>query len=62
MKSSQDLRDGRWTFFQAALMIEDALGRKFPVPSEYDYGLLDNIIKYRFFEWSRLSGCQGGKL
>ncbi len=29
-------------------MVEDALGRKFPVPSEYDFALLDNIVKYKF--------------
>jgi len=29
-------------------MVEDALGRKFPVPSEYDYPLLDAIIKHKF--------------
>src|SRR5215471_12868984 len=40
--------DTRWTFFQAPLVVEDALGFKFPVPSEYDYGLLENIIQYRF--------------
>lgn len=28
--------------------MEDALGRKFPVPSEYDYSLLDAIIKHKF--------------
>lgn len=48
MKSSLDLGDAQWTFFQAPLLIEDALGRKFPVPSEYDYGLLESVIKYKF--------------
>jgi hypothetical protein len=30
--------------------VEDALGFKFPVPSEYDYELLNTIIKHRFLE------------
>jgi len=42
--------DIRWTFFQDPLIVEDALGRKFPVPSEYDYSLLDTIIKHKFQE------------
>jgi hypothetical protein len=42
--------DTRWSFFQAPLIIEDALGCKFPVPSEFDYGMLKNIIEYRFRE------------
>jgi hypothetical protein len=40
--------DTRWTYFQAPLLLEDALGLKFPVPSEYDYGTLEAIIKHRF--------------
>lgn len=40
--------DPRWTFFQAPLVVEDALGHKFPVPSEYDFELLNAIIKHRF--------------
>ncbi|KAI1410823.1 hypothetical protein F5Y13DRAFT_166896 [Hypoxylon sp. FL1857] len=40
--------DITWNFFQDPLIVEDALGRKFPVPSEYDYSLLDAIIKHRF--------------
>jgi hypothetical protein len=42
--------DTRWTFFQVPLTVEDALGLKFPVPSEYNYALLDTIIKHRFQE------------
>lgn len=42
--------DPRWTFFQAPLVVEDALGFKFPVPSEYDFKLLNAIIKHRFQE------------
>jgi hypothetical protein len=44
------LEDTRWTFFQAPLIVEDALRFKFPVPSDYDYELLDTIIKYRFLD------------
>lgn len=40
----------KWTFFQAPLIEEDALGFKFPVPSEYDFELLNAIIKHRFLE------------
>lgn len=40
--------DVRWTFFQDPIIFEDALGRKFPVPSEYDYSLLSAIIKHKF--------------
>jgi len=40
----------RLTYFQAPLIVEDALGFKFPVPSEYDNGLLDVIIRHRFTE------------
>ena len=40
--------DIRWTFLQDPVLVEDALGRKFPVPSEYDFGLLDRIIRHRF--------------
>ncbi|RDL35768.1 uncharacterized protein BP5553_06380 [Venustampulla echinocandica] len=50
IKSAIDPGDMRWTYFQAPLIVEDALGFKFPVPSEYDYGLLDTIIKHRFLE------------
>jgi hypothetical protein len=40
--------DVRWTYFQAPLQVEDAMGRKFPVPSEYDFSLLQAIIQHRF--------------
>jgi hypothetical protein len=40
--------DCRWTFFQDPVRVEDALGRKFPVPSEYDFTLLDKIIQHKF--------------
>ncbi|KAI0534172.1 hypothetical protein GGR58DRAFT_69255 [Xylaria digitata] len=42
--------DVRWTFFQDPIIVEDALGRKFPVPSEYDFSLLDAIVKHKFQE------------
>ncbi len=37
-----------WTFLQDPVLVEDALGRKFPVPSEYDFALLDRIIQHKF--------------
>jgi hypothetical protein len=42
--------DTRWAYFQAPYVVEDARGFKFPVPSEYDYEMLDNIIRHRFKE------------
>ncbi|KAK5652130.1 hypothetical protein OQA88_10772 [Cercophora sp. LCS_1] len=42
--------DIRWTFLQDPVLIEDALGRKFPVPSEYDFALLGRIIQHKFEE------------
>lgn len=39
--------DVRWTFLQEPVLVEDALGRKFPVPSEYDFSLLDRIIRHK---------------
>lgn len=48
IKTSLLSPDTRRTFFQAPLAVEDALGFKFPVPSEFDYDLLDTIIKRRF--------------
>jgi hypothetical protein len=48
IKSSLAGPDSRWSFFQAPLAVEDALGYKFPVPSEYDFDLLEAVIKQRF--------------
>jgi hypothetical protein len=42
--------DTQWTHFQAPFVVEDAFSFKFPVPSEYDYGMMENIIHYRFSE------------
>ncbi len=50
MRSSLIAPDTRWTFFQAPVKVEDALGRKFPVPSEYSFEELELIIKHRFKE------------
>lgn len=50
IKSSLAITDTRWTFFQAPLVVEDALGFKFPVPSEYDFGLLNAIVQHRFLD------------
>lgn len=48
IKNSLAGPDRRWTFFQAPLVVEDALGYKFPVPSEYDFDLLDAVVQHRF--------------
>lgn len=37
-----------WTFFQMPFQVEDALGRRFPIPSEYDFLMMDAVIKARF--------------
>lgn len=60
IKGSMASVDTRWTFFQAPIIVEDALGFKFPVPSEYDYGMLDNIIQYRFREGDGSRDVQAG--
>ncbi|KAI1751045.1 hypothetical protein F4782DRAFT_506568 [Xylaria castorea] len=48
IKANMVSTDARWSFFQAPCMFEDALGRKIPVPSEYDLDLLHAIIRQRF--------------
>jgi hypothetical protein len=48
IKSSLAGLDTRWSFFQAPLAVEDTLGRRFPVPSEYDFDLLDTVVKQKF--------------
>jgi hypothetical protein len=40
--------------------VEDALGFKFPVPSEYDFGMMENIIRYRFKEGAGAHEVQTG--
>jgi hypothetical protein len=40
--------DTRWSFFQTPVLVEDALGFRFPVPSEYDFDILDAVVKQRF--------------
>ena len=47
--------DVRWSFFQAPVMVEDAVGEKFPVPSEYDFSLLQDIILHRFQDGGQVS-------
>lgn len=48
IKDSLTGPDTRWSFFQAPLAVEDALGFRFPVPSEYDFSLLEAVIRQRF--------------
>jgi hypothetical protein len=47
IRSSLAGPDTRWSSFQAPLAVDDALGYRFPVPSEYDYDLLEAVIKQR---------------
>ena len=37
-----------WTYFQDPFVVEDAFGHKFPVPSEFDYHMLDTIVRRKF--------------
>lgn len=60
IKDSLSLGNTSWTYFQAPLIVEDALGFKFPVPSEYDFELLDTIIKHRFLEGPGSSEVEAG--
>ena len=48
IKTSLAGPDIRWTFFQAPFLVEDTFGQKFPVPSEYDFDLLDAVVKHKF--------------
>jgi hypothetical protein len=47
MKSAQFL-DTRWRFFQTPYVFEDALGRVYPIPSEFDFDLIRTVIKAYF--------------
>lgn len=60
IKSSVGGIDTRWTFFQAPYVVEDAFGFKFPVPSEYDFAMLNNIIQWRFQDRISYSEVQAG--
>ena len=40
--------DPRFSYYQAPLKVTDAKGFVFPVPSEFDFGLLKKILEYRF--------------
>ncbi|KAH7085729.1 hypothetical protein BKA63DRAFT_25414 [Paraphoma chrysanthemicola] len=48
LRNSRPQVDTRWTYFQEPFIVEDALGAKFPVPSEYDFTMLDGLIRIRF--------------
>ncbi|KAF2654207.1 hypothetical protein K491DRAFT_601332 [Lophiostoma macrostomum CBS 122681] len=50
IKASNTPIDIRHTWFQTPLLCEDALGIKFPIPSEWDYGMVASHIRYRFRE------------
>lgn len=39
--------DTRWTFFQEPFVVEDPFGSKFPVPSEFDFSLLNTILRHK---------------
>jgi len=48
LRASIPSLDTRHPFFQAPVKVEDALGRIFPVPSEYSFDDLEAIIQRRF--------------
>lgn len=48
MRVSSTAPDTRFTYFQAPLIVTDAKGFTFPVPSEYDFELLKTILQHRF--------------
>ncbi|KAF2250016.1 hypothetical protein BU26DRAFT_563901 [Trematosphaeria pertusa] len=50
----------RWTFFQDPVVVEDAFGVKFPVPSEYDGTLLHAIIRHRFSRGCEIQNVTDG--
>jgi hypothetical protein len=50
IRDSMITADTRWSFFQAPYVVEDARGFKFPVPSEFDYDMLDSIVRHCFKE------------
>lgn len=50
MRNTNSTVDTRMTYFQVPFVVEDALGFKFPVPSEYDYDLINAIVRHRFKE------------
>jgi len=39
-----------WAYFQEPFAIEDAFGYRFPIPSEFDFDLLEHCIRHRFKE------------
>ncbi|KAF2853964.1 hypothetical protein T440DRAFT_389253 [Plenodomus tracheiphilus IPT5] len=61
IRNSLTTVDTRWTHFQAPFTVEDALGFKFPVPSEYDFDLLDSIIQFRFQQGAGSKEVKSGK-
>ncbi|KAF1950494.1 hypothetical protein CC80DRAFT_539555 [Byssothecium circinans] len=50
IRPSATSADTRWTFFQEPIVVEDAFGIKFPVPSEYDSDLLQTIVAERYLK------------
>ncbi|KAH6860841.1 hypothetical protein BKA58DRAFT_448594 [Alternaria rosae] len=48
IRDSNKVMDTGWTYFQDPFVVEDAFGRKFPVPSEFDYDMLDTIDRRKF--------------
>ena len=50
IRDSRRAVDTRWAFFQDPFVVEDAFGRKFPIPSDFNLYLMDQYIRHRFKE------------
>ncbi|KAI9658398.1 MAG: hypothetical protein M1821_002531 [Bathelium mastoideum] len=48
IRTSLPAPDPRFSYFQQQVKVEDALGRIFPVPSEYSFAELECIIRMKF--------------
>jgi hypothetical protein len=60
LRSTAVSPDPRWTYLQAPLRVEDALGFQFPVPSEYSYVTLIAVIQSCFKEGAGASEIRAG--
>lgn len=50
IRSSLPGVDARFTYYQLPFHVEDALGRVFPIPSEFDFRMINVIITAQFDE------------
>jgi len=50
IRDSRRAVDTGWAFFQDPFVVEDAFGRKFPMPSDFDFYMMEQYIRHRFRE------------